>query len=163
MHPFPTKRMLSSTRKAKNSGDGMGIVATQCRTFWEPWMFIFCVLRDFFFNEYFFLGTEYSGFYLQMWEILEKEYWMSYIMWINATFFGYCKAGCHFKATSHMLLYLRVKFFITIQRWFMLLLNRGNIDKSVQAFVFLCLQGLKMHLEFFKFYINYLSLYSLLI
>lgn len=55
----------------------------------------------------------------KMREILEKAKSVSYSMWINATgvpIFACYEAGCYFKAISHMQLYLRVKFFITILR-----------------------------------------------
>lgn len=57
--------------------------------------------------------------YFKMGEILEKALSVRYGMWINATgvpFFACYIAGCFFKAVSHMQLYLRVKFFLTILR-----------------------------------------------
>lgn len=86
---------------------------------------------------FFSIVTGYSGFILRCERYWRRQYQISYIMRINTaviSFFGYCKAGCYFKAISHMLLYLRVKLFISIQRCFILLLNRRNFDKYISAF-----------------------------
>lgn len=134
--PSPQNGCWPEHRKQEQQVQSLVILAIKWSSFWEPWMFLFCIWRVGFSNSFFFpsVVTGYSGFilrYARYWRHRRRQYQISYIMWINAaviSFFAYCEAGCYFKAISHMILYLRVKLFISNQRCFILLPNRRNFD-----------------------------------